>query len=336
VGWLEYGFLITSAYWLILLDRIVASAIAAVLFLWGGLVFGDLVSSIVGPVRRRPPLGSAPVVVASLPGNSPAPVTVIFQACLGGLRPSLFHVILKSKYHDLFWINGCLFACVAMTLFSRFGMWYHPEWAFNRLSHEVFLRYLVPPTLAFNWMVILGALAWEYYQNQSRERLGAPERRGLAVLLELARSWPRRVSRSVEPVFVAVGGQQLDHAGSREIARRYTWDYLSRPPRTILLLAPGGGKSLWLAARDPRLPFVRGTDALARDAARSLWIPCRMVDKDTMLPFWPLDDWGPVVAIMGSDPRAYPDATTDPQALHQAAQLATEIALRWGRPPQRT
>jgi hypothetical protein len=61
-----------------------------------------------------------------------------------------------------------------------------------------------------------------------------------------------------------------------------------------------------------------------------------MVDKATPLEFWPVADWGPVVAIMGSVPRADPEATTDPQALHQAAQLATEIALRWGKSWQRT
>jgi hypothetical protein len=336
VRWLEYGFLITSAYVLILLDRIVASVIAAVLLLCAGLVFGDLVRSILGTGRRRPPYGAAPVVIASLPRSSPAPVKVIFQASLGGLRPSLFHIILKSKYHDLYWINAFLSACMMMAMLARFGMWYRPEREFNRLSHDVFLRYLIPPILAFNGIVILGALAWECYQLRSRERLGAPERRGLAVLLELARSWPRSESRPVEPIFVAAGGQQLDHAGSREIAHRYKWDDTSRPPWLILLLAPGAGESLWLAARDPSLPFVRGTEALARDAARSLWIPCQIVHNATPLIYWPLADWGPVTAIMGSDPRAYPDATTDPQALHHAAQLATEIALRWAKSRQRT
>jgi hypothetical protein len=332
--WLGYGLLITSAYVLIILDRLVASAGAVLLLLYGRILFGDLVGSSIRTARRRPPSGSAPVVVASLPRRSPAPVRVVFQASLGELRPSLFHVILRDKYHDLFWINRLLFACMMFALLLGLGMWYRPGREFSRLGHEVFLRYLIPPILAFNWMVILGVLAWEYHQFRSRGRPGAPERRGLAVLLELARSWPRGQSRPIEPLFVAAGGPQLDHAGTREIARRFACGGTSRPSLRILLLAPGAGEALWLATRDPPLPVVRGTGAMVRDAAQSLWIPSKVVHHSTPLPFWPIADWGPVVALMGSDPRAYPDASADPQALHRAAQLATEIALRWARRQQ--
>ncbi|HZW31635.1 MAG TPA: hypothetical protein VFF52_13060, partial [Isosphaeraceae bacterium] len=129
------------------------------------------------------------------------------------------------------------------------------------------------------------------------------------------------------PIFVTVGGQQLDHAGSRAIARRFPCDRTSQPSLIILLLAPGAGEVLWLCTRDTFLPST--TDGLARTAARSLWIPCQVVHESALLPFWPLADRGPVVALMGSDPWAYPGAATDPKALHHAAQLATEIALRW-------
>ena len=329
--WLAYGFLITSAYGLLLLDRLAASAGAVLLLLYGMILFGDLVASSIRTARPRPPSGSAPVVVASLPRSSPAPVRVVFRASLGELRPSLFHVVLRDKYHDLFWINGLLFACMMFALLLGLGMWYRPGREFSRLGHEVFLRYLIPPILAFNWIVILGVLAWEYHQFRSRERPGAPERRGLAVLLELARSWPRGESRPIEPFFVAAGEPRLDHAGTREIARRFECGGTSRPSLLILLLAPGAGDSLWLATRDPPLAIERGTDAMVRDAAQSLWIPSKVVHPSTPLPFWPIADRGPVVALMGSDPRAYPDASADPQALHRAAQLATEIALRWAK-----
>ena len=333
-GWLGYGLLITSAYGLILLDRIVASVLGVPFLLFGLLLFADLVGS--GPRlgHRWPPFGSAPVVLASLPRSSPAPVKVVFHASLEGLRPSLFHVILRIKYRDIFWINGWLFACLMMALLTRVGIWFRPGKDYNIVFHNILIRYVSPAILAFNWIVILGVVPWEFHRVRLRGRPGAPERRGLAVLLELARNWPRTESRPIEPVFVAAGGQQLDHAGAREIARRFEWDVTSRPSLLILLLAPGAGESLWLATRDPRLPFVRSSDTLARNAARSLWIPCQMVHSSALLPFWPIADWGPVVAILGSDPRAYPDAATNPQALHRAAQLATEIALRWAKPRQ--
>jgi hypothetical protein len=333
-GWLGYGFLITSSYGLILLEEIVASVLAVLFLLFGLILFSDLVGGGIRLGHRWSPLGSAPVVVASLPRGSPPPVKVVFQACLGGLRPSLFHVILKYKYHYLLWINGSLFVCLILVLLSRAGMWFRPGREYAMVVHKVSLRYISPAILAFHWIVILSVVAWEFHQVRRRDRFGAPDRRGLAVLLELARSWPRTESRPIEPIFVAAGGQQLDHAGSREIARRFEWDWTSRPSLLILLLAPGAGETLWLSARDSRLPIASGTAELARDAARSLWIPCQVVHDSTPMPFWPIVDWGPVVAIMGSDPRVYPDASADPQALHRAAQLATEIALRWAKARQ--
>jgi hypothetical protein len=140
----------------------------------------------------------------------------------------------------------------------------------------------------------------------------------------------------MEPVFVAAGGQALDHAGSREIARRFesAWPSGERS-LLILLLAPGAGDELWLSTAEPTLPVSSQTQELVRDAARSLWIPSKVVHEFTPLRFWPIVGWGPVVALMGSDPRAYSGGSVDPRALHRAAQLATEIALRWAKRRQR-
>jgi hypothetical protein len=146
----------------------------------------------------------------------------------------------------------------------------------------------------------------------------------------MARAWPRAGSRSIEPVFVAAGGQRLDYAGSREIRRLLKSGWSPTPFLLVLLFAPGAGGELRLSAS---APLDWGMSELAEDAARSLWIPHRRDSGLALLALWPFEDLHPAVALIGSDLRSSDDAS-DPQALHRAAQLATEIALRWAKRPQ--
>ena len=100
-------------------------------------------------------------------------------------------------------------------------------------------------------------------ESPSSDRASRPRRPPGA-----ARSWPRTGSRPIEPIFVAAGGQRLDHAGSRELVRLLETEWPGRPSLLILLFAPGEGDLLWLSTcEDPAWPHV----TLVEDAARSLW-----------------------------------------------------------------
>jgi hypothetical protein len=148
------------------------------------------------------------------------------------------------------------------------------------------------------------------------------------LLLEMARTWPRTSSRPIEPVFVAAGGQDLDYAGSREIARRLRSEWASTPTLLVLFFAPAAGDRLRLCSTDTT---SSGTQELAEGAASSLWLPIQKYDPFALTSLWPFENCHPCVALIGSDPRAFFDDSVDPQALHRAAQLATEIALRWAK-----
>ena len=96
------------------------------------------------------------------------------------------------------------------------------------------------------------------------------DRRGLAGLVEMARTWPRIGSRAIEPLFVVAGGQWLDYAGSREVVRLLKSEWSSKPFLLLLFIAPGTGEELFLCTN---APSGWGLATLAEDAAGSLWIP---------------------------------------------------------------
>ncbi len=72
-------------------------------------------------------------------------------------------------------------------------------------------------------------------------------------------------------------------------------------------------------------------DDLVDEAGRSLWIPVQKEGALASAAIWSHKAYRPAVAIVGSDPRAFFDDSIDLQALNLAAQLATEIALRWAK-----
>jgi hypothetical protein len=190
------------------------------------------------------------------------------------------------------------------------------------------LRYVYPTFLVLVWIGIVSLLLREGRRCRRVEGSPPTDRHGLAVLLEMARSWPRTGSRPIEPIFVASGGQHLDHAGSREVVRMLRSDWSGKPSLLVLLFAPGAGDKLRLfAAGSP----ASDLDELVRGAARGLWIPIQHEELLAPIPPWPFGEYRPAVALVGSDPSARLADSVDPQALHRAAQLATEIALRWGK-----
>jgi hypothetical protein len=164
-------------------------------------------------------------------------------------------------------------------------------------------------------------------------RQGGPDvrdnRTGLALLLELARSWPQGTDARIETRFVATGGRALDRAGLRALVRAMGHDWPARPTLVVDWLAPGIGSGLTLAEQ--------GTDRLAVKAAADLWIPHRVAHRAAIArDHRPFGRQGPAfVGMVGSAvaPTRAPAAAhvIEPDALGRAAQLATEVALRWAR-----
>lgn len=181
--------------------------------------------------------------------------------------------------------------------------------------------------LGLLWVLVLVRL-FPFLKAARHPGLG-DNRTGLAVLLELARTWPRRADARIEAHFVAVGGQGLDGTGSRALEETIRDEWPDKPTLLIDLSAPGVGKGLILAAR--------GHADLAESAAADLWIPHRLARRHVWTtwarPVLPLDD--DVVWLIGDEAAVRSDRgreiAIDPDALGRAAQLATEIALRWAR-----
>jgi hypothetical protein len=152
-------------------------------------------------------------------------------------------------------------------------------------------------------------------------------RTGLALLLELARSWPPGTEGKIETRFVATGGRALGRAGLRALVLAIVREWPARPTLVVDWLAPGVGAGLTL--------MEHGTDRLAARAAADLWIPHKVARGAGIAhDHRPLGRTGPAyVGIIGSNVAARRAATMaiEPEALGRAAQLAAEIALRWAR-----
>jgi hypothetical protein len=148
-------------------------------------------------------------------------------------------------------------------------------------------------------------------------------RSGLALLLELARIWPRRAQERCETWFAAVGSHDLSLAGAWALAAKLRADGLGTPMLVINLHAPGTGPGLVLAGP------TRAT-RLATSAAADLWIPLRPAHGLSLsLDHAPFQREGAAsLSLIGGEPDA---GRTDPSLLSATAQLTIEIALRWSR-----
>ena len=148
---------------------------------------------------------------------------------------------------------------------------------------------------------------------------GDDNRDGLALLLELARSWPRDAEARFETRFVAVGGQLLNGAGLDHLASQMLLD---RTP-TLLVAVWSPGRSARLTIASPDLA------ELAREAAESLWVPFHMEEANSVLAdLFPARGFTSSVGLIGV-PEAGALKTLDAEAIRRAAHLAREIALRW-------
>jgi len=315
VGWLVYGALITASYVLLWKNRLSIS-LAIVLLLVGHAWLLVLLRNWIRFGRRRPPLETAPLVIASFSNESSPPIRVVFQAVLGGLKTDFF----QSFQRNRLWIAMSLHYFFLMGAVGRF---YRQPGATQFVPIDSIL-------FAMIWIEIACVLSWEYGWSRSVNGSQQADRRSLSVLLELVRNWPRTRSNQVEAFFVAAGGQRLDYAGSREVVRLLRSEWSSKPTFLVLFFAPGAGDEL-LVCED--IANSSGLKNLVADAATSLWMPIRRTHSWAIAPFWPIaSKWsGQYIAIMGSDLKALSHSPVDPQVLHRAIQLSSEIALRWAK-----
>jgi hypothetical protein len=283
------------------------------------------------PTDSSGSIPTAPLLVAGSDGEptgSPSRLRVRFQATLG----PLFDPAVSSPA----------------------GRWRRITVGLARLSAAVMLLGALAtvsiPALRSSrpiggWLLLVSGLAWLggwsvrrlWTRMPADGSLSANDLAGLAVLLELARTWPRASSfrRRFEVEFVAAGGQGLGCAGAdASIQELKQGDAQGVRSLLVLLFAPGAGSELGLIA---------GPDCeLAKECAASLWIPeTPKLGRRFLGRLWPFErDWPPFAAILGAEiggpPRARSRRThleheLNPDAIARASQLATEIALRWAR-----
>jgi len=338
LGWLGYGALITAGYVLLLrpnprLPLVEACALA----LAQGWINALLLNRIRWG-RRIAPIEKTSVLIARPAGESTSQVRVVFQAVLGGLKTDFFPSLGLNREWLVMTLHWCFWLSAVIAAAARLG---------NKPVATVVLVSLASGSFALIWLAILSMLSWEARLSRSADGSQHAEGQGLALLLEMARSWPRNRSRPIEPVFVAAGGQRLDYAGSREVIRLLESVWPAKPSVLFLFFAPGAraehrllGIRLFsgqVAARrprqnvsSPRLPL----DELIRDVAKSLWIPIKGNDPWSYLQLWPFErkfKAADVVLLKGSNSQSSGDDTVDPKDLEHAAQLVTEIALRWAK-----
>lgn len=144
--------------------------------------------------------------------------------------------------------------------------------------------------------------------KRSSRPVRGDNRTGLALLVELARSWPRRMADRVEISFMAAPSfDGWPGVGADPIGR-------TRPTLAIRLDAPGVGPSLTVEAD-------RNVYPIAEASARDLWLPHRA--RRVVPGFRPFRT--SLVRVRGR----HDDSPIEPAVLAAAAQLVNEIALRW-------
>jgi hypothetical protein len=153
---------------------------------------------------------------------------------------------------------------------------------------------------------------------------GRDNEMALALLIELARTWPARLAERVEARFVAVGASGIDSVGARALARQILEGWPAKPTLVLILEAGAPDPRLALAGRGPVLE-------LAEAAVKDLWIPHRRAPRATLTTDPRLFERRGMPCLGLIVPGRSPRRPYSPATLTAAAQLVTEIALRWAR-----
>jgi hypothetical protein len=334
-GWLRYCALITAMYVLALWEtpRWITALAAYLLLFPFFLAFRWLDEVVSNRIRLRPlkfPRAAAPLVIASPSSQPSRPVRVVLQAVLGDVKPDWFHFVRLSRFYSMMILTLILWFGFIGILAVRFVAWLDPKRVPDPSTELFILRLATSAAFVTIWIVVLCVLWREYSDSRGPDGSHRPDRRGLALLLEMASSWSRSRSSRIEVHFIAAGGQRVDYAGSRAVLRLLRSEWPSKPTLIVLFFAPGAGEVLRLS------DGMIGKPKFATEAAKSLWIPVFRLDPWAVCPFWPFDrecsaQRVEYLALIGSDAQAFFDATVSGQTLASAAQLATEIALRWAK-----
>jgi hypothetical protein len=301
--------------------RALSSSLLLVAALWAylglirGLRFG----------WRLPPLQEAFIVVARPRSDRPAPRRVVLLTPLGSLS-AIPRESLPGRSVAVSLILACLPLAGGLGLLSAFSS--DPTYA--RLNS--YSLALAAGLSGLVWVAAVAQTITERRSSDSQRELAPLARSGLAVLLEMARTWPAPRKQTIELVLAAVGGQALDFAGARAVFRRDFLGHEEVPTLFLLILAPGAGQEIVISSRNDR--------ELAESAAKSLWLPHRLPLRSLRrIGLWP--DEPPdrdMVALVGSGviDRGLARAVIDGAQLQNAASLASEIALRWSKERRET
>ncbi len=329
LAWLVYGSFMTAAYVAMFVSRRRAIPVEGMLTLGLGHVwFLALSLNRIRWGRDWKPIEKAPLVVARSATDSSAPVRIVFQAALGGLNADCFSSWGLNRLLTMVILHWSLLVTILIGFVAAVAI------------HQLYLGVLLSfgaGLLALIWLAIFCSLGCDLRQSRNADRTGWADRRSLAVLLSLARTWPRSRSSQIEPIFVAAGGQTRNYAGSREVIRLLQSEWPRKPALLFLFAAVGVGGEHELFEVVSRSLESRD---LPEKVAESLWIPLRRHDPWSYLQFWPFErrfradlrtKTVEVFALMGSNSAAYSDTPIKPNVLEQAWQLATEFALRWAK-----
>src|SRR5262245_58883123 len=115
------------------------------------------------------------MLIGSLRGESAAPVLVVFQSALGGLRTDWFQCFRQNR----FWILHIAGLSSWLPIMVLFVIWRGAR------CPSIILFSVTSLSLLVLWAMILCVLHWEYHKSGPTIDMGDVERRGLAVLLEL-------------------------------------------------------------------------------------------------------------------------------------------------------
>jgi hypothetical protein len=330
VGWLVYGALITASYATLVQNRPPFMELSLVSVISSWLWLKVVLHNRIRIGRRMPPLESAPLLIARCPAKSTPAKRVVFQAVMGGLKTDFFHSLQLNR-------------SIVADGFALAWLW-HILNLLVRRAHRVEIRpeelSLGSVLFVMTWIVIVCVLAREFRHWIFATRSQQVDQRGLSVLLELARTWPKTRWNQVEALFVAAGGQRLDYAGSREVLRLLQSERPPKPTFLVLFFAPAaGGDQLVVDGVESHSDMKK----LVLDAANGLWIPIpiRCTESWAIASLWPISTrswpiatmWSPVqsIAIIGSDLNVGSGAHVFLQAVSSAIQLSSEIALRWAK-----
>jgi hypothetical protein len=244
----------------------------------------------------------APLIVARPTGSPPPRRRVVLLSNLGPLAP----VSRPAGY-----LLGLAVLCVIGHLLRpRIG------WPLAVLFVGIGVLLLL--------VVALSRSATRSRADWGRER--SSEAAGPALLLEMARSWPKGWLERFEPVMVAAGSNRCGFAGLQETERLIQDEWPREPTLLIALIAPGVATDLLISGRPSELL------SRALDAARSLWIPARASKPSHAIAIGRgRPDAIQYLLLCSSVAGDVTPSSVDTAALARAAQLVTEIALRWSK-----